>query len=74
MNNSFKIFNLDSGYNFSFEEHYQKIRRSHRFGRKGRLKVYVPVSEPETPIWNSVQQKLNTFKQDVIELQSRFFN
>lgn len=64
---------LDSGYNFSFEEHYQKIRRSHRFGRKGRLKVYVPVSEPETPVWNSVQQKLNTFKQDVVELQNRFF-
>ena len=64
---------LYSGYNFSFEEFYQAIRRSHRFGRKGRLDVIVPVSEPETPIWNILQRKINTFKHDVLELQKRFF-
>lgn len=65
---------LDSGYNFSFEEHYQKIRRSHRYGRKDRLKVCVPVSEPERPIWDRLNKKLKTFESDVVELQSRFFN
>lgn len=65
---------LDTGYNFSFEEHYQKIRRSHRYGRNGRLQVCVPVSEPERPIWNNIQRKLNTFESDVRELQSRFFD
>jgi hypothetical protein len=65
---------LYSGYNFSFEEFYQAVRRSHRYGRKGRLKVYVPVSEPERPIWNILNRKLQTFKNDVIELQKRFFN
>jgi superfamily II DNA/RNA helicase len=64
---------LYSGYNFSFEEFYQAVRRSHRYGRKGRLDVIVPVSEPERPIWDILQRKLATFKSDVIELQSRFF-
>lgn len=65
---------LYSGYNFSFEEFYQAVRRSHRYGRSGRLKVFVPVSEPEKPIWDILQRKLNTFEKDVIELQKRFFN
>jgi superfamily II DNA or RNA helicase len=64
---------LYSGYNFSLEEFYRAVRRSHRYGRKGRLKVYVPVSEPERPVWDSISRKLKTFKQDVKELQNRFF-
>jgi hypothetical protein len=65
---------LMSGYNFSFEQLYQCVRRSHRYGRTGRLKVYVPVCEPERPVWNILQRKLLTFKNDVTELQKRFFN
>lgn len=65
---------LYSGYNFSFEEFYQAVRRSHRYGRRGRLKVFVPVSEPERPVWNILNRKLQTFKLDVVELQKRFFN
>jgi hypothetical protein len=65
---------LYSGYIFSFEELYQAVRRSHRYGRKGILDVIIPVSEPERPVWDILQRKLNTFKTDVIELQSRFFN
>jgi hypothetical protein len=65
---------LDTGYNLSFEEHYQKIRRSHRYGRKNRLKVYIPVSEPERPIWDRLNKKLQTFNSDVVELQNRFFS
>jgi hypothetical protein len=64
---------LYSGYNFSFEEFYQAIHRSHRYGREGRLKVYVPVSEPERPVWDILNRKLSTFKNDVSELQKRFF-
>jgi hypothetical protein len=64
---------LYSGYTFSFERFYQAIRRSHRYGRKGILDVIVPVTEPEMPIWNILQTKLKTFKDDVRELQKRFF-
>jgi superfamily II DNA or RNA helicase len=62
-----------SGYTFSFEQFYQAVRRSHRYGRLGSLDVYVPVSEPERPIWDLLNAKLKTFRQDVIELQGRFF-
>jgi len=65
---------LYSGYTFSFEEFYQAIRRSHRYGRSGTLDVIVPVSSPERPVWNILNRKLKTFKNDVSELQSRFFN
>lgn len=65
---------LYSGYTFSFEQFYQAVRRSHRYGRNGRLDVIIPVSEPETPIWDILQRKLYTFKTDVLELQARFFN
>ena len=65
---------LYSGYTFSFEQFYQAVRRSHRYGRKGTLDVIVPVSEPERPVWDILKRKLLTFKQDVAELQKRFFN
>lgn len=35
---------LYSGYTFSFEQFYQAVRRSHRYGRIGVLDVIVPVS------------------------------
>lgn len=65
---------LFSGYNFSFESFYQCVRRSHRYGRKGVLDVIVPVTEAEYPIWEILKTKLKTFKDDIIELQGRFFN
>ena len=62
-----------SGYSWSFEEFYQAVRRSHRFGRKGRLKVYIPLSNAEEPVWENLKQKLKTFDHDCLELQKRFF-
>lgn len=64
---------LYSGYNYSFEQFYQAVRRSHRFGRKNRLDVYIPVSNIERPVWNLLQKKLKSFDKDVLELQSRIF-
>ncbi len=64
---------LVSGYDFSFEQFYQMIRRSHRFGREGILDVFIPMAECEKPIWDSLSGKLATFETDCQELQSRFF-
>ena len=64
---------LYSGYNFSFEEFYQAVRRSHRFGRKDRLKVYIPIAEVENPIWDILQKKLRTFEHDILKLQDTMF-
>lgn len=63
---------LYSGYDFSFESFYQAVRRSHRYGRKGRLKVYIPISDIEYPVYNILRKKLNTFENDVIKLQKKF--
>jgi len=62
-----------SGYDWSFEAFYQAVRRSHRYGRKGRLKVYIPLSNAEEPIWETLKDKLKTFDKDCQELQARFF-
>ena len=61
-----------SGYDFSFEAMYQAVRRSHRYGRKGRLKVFFPMIEAERPIYEVIRQKMGTFEQDVINLQNQF--
>lgn len=63
---------LYSGYDFSFEMFYQAVRRSHRYGRKGRLKVYLPIADIEYPIYNILMQKLHTFESDIIKLQNKF--
>lgn len=65
---------LCSGYDYSFEKFYQMVRRSHRFGRKGILDVYIPMAECEKPVWLALSNKLKTFDTDCAELQSRFFN
>lgn len=64
---------LYSGYDFSFEKFYQAVRRSHRYGRKGVLDVYIPMAECEKPVWLALSAKLKTFDKDCAELQSRFF-
>ena len=62
---------LYSGYNYSFEQFYQAVRRSHRFGRSGRLKVHIPVADIERPVWNSLRSKMRTFNEDVQRLQGQ---
>ena len=61
---------LYSGYTWSFEQFYQAVRRSHRFGRVGRLRVHVPVTDSERPVWESLRGKMATFDADVQRLQS----
>jgi len=61
-----------SGYDFSFESFYQAIRRSHRYGREGNLKVFIPMIEAEKPIYSVLRKKIKTFEDDVIKLQSMF--
>lgn len=60
---------LYSGYTFSFEQFYQAVRRAHRFGRVGRLRVHIPVTDTERPVWDGLRQKMRTFDADVQRLQ-----
>lgn len=60
---------LYSGYTFSFEQFYQAVRRAHRFGRDGRLRVHIPLTDEERPVWHALQRKMRTFDADVARLQ-----
>lgn len=62
-----------SGFNFSFEESYQAIRRAHRYGRVGRLQVRFPYTDPEAPILRVLQEKMDRFSTDVATMQGRFW-
>jgi DNA modification methylase/superfamily II DNA or RNA helicase len=45
------------GMNDSWEQYYQAIRRSYRFGQKETVKVYIALSELEKPVLENVQSK-----------------
>jgi len=58
-----------SGFTHSFEQFYQAIRRSHRYGRNGRLKVLIPYTYPESKMLSNLRKKINTFEQDMFIIQ-----
>ena len=41
----------------SYEQHYQAVRRSWRFGQTQPVKCHVVISDTEMPIWSNVQRK-----------------
>lgn len=61
-----------SGFDYSFEGFYQAIRRAHRYGREGRLKVYIPYTDPEAPLLTAIREKTARFREDCIQMQNRF--
>lgn len=42
---------------FSYEQHYQAVRRSHRFGQTERVKNDIVISDTENSIWQTVNVK-----------------
>lgn len=42
---------------FSYEQHYQAVRRSHRFGQTERVRNDVVISDTEASIWNVINKK-----------------
>lgn len=59
-----------SGLNDSYEQFYQSIKRSHRFGATEKLTVYIPVTEPERVILENVLNKKEMFDADAIHQES----
>jgi superfamily II DNA or RNA helicase len=41
----------------SYEQHYQAVRRSWRFGQTGQVQAHVVIADTEAPIWANVQRK-----------------
>ena len=42
---------------FSYEQHYQAVRRSHRFGQTRRVRNDIVISDTEASVWNAVNRK-----------------
>jgi len=42
---------------FSYEQHYQAVRRSHRFGQTERVRNDIVISDTESQVWSIVQRK-----------------
>jgi len=42
---------------FSYEQHYQAVRRSHRFGQKERVRNDIVIADTEATIWNAINVK-----------------
>lgn len=42
---------------FSYEQHYQAVRRSHRFGQKEAVKNDIVIADTEAVIWNVINEK-----------------
>jgi superfamily II DNA or RNA helicase len=42
---------------FSYEQHYQAVRRSHRFGQTERVRNDIVISDTESQVWTIVQRK-----------------
>ena len=42
---------------FSYEQHYQAVRRSHRFGQSQRVRNDVVIADTEASIWNVINEK-----------------
>lgn len=62
-----------SGFNDSFEEFYQAIRRAVRFGNKKRVRIHLPyVPELELPILENVLRKESKYL-DGVEMQEKAY-
>lgn len=58
---------INSGLNFSFEEYYQRVRRSWRFGQKNNVRVINVIPESMRSVWDVIQTKEKNFKKKQAE-------
>jgi hypothetical protein len=61
-----------SGLQDSYEEYYQAVKRSNRYGSTRPLNVHIPITEIERPMIQTVLDKAHRVQQDTIE-QERIF-
>lgn len=55
-----------SGFDDSFENYYQAVRRAYRYGQKKTVRIHIPyIPELEGVIWNNIIKKQNQFIHDV---------
>jgi DNA modification methylase/superfamily II DNA or RNA helicase len=72
LNLPFVTVQIFSGLTDSYEQFYQCVRRSHRFGATEAVKVYLPVTAAEQHILSNVMRKKETFEADANKQESDF--
>lgn len=58
---------INSGLNFSFEEYYQRVRRSYRFGQAKNVRIINVIPESMKTVWDVIQAKEKNFKKKQAE-------
>ena len=48
---------VSASLSFSYEQYYQKLRRSHRFGQKEQVRHDAVISETESSVWQTILRK-----------------
>jgi superfamily II DNA or RNA helicase len=75
MNLQFVDAMVFSGWNDSFVLWYQAVRRAFRFGKKSRLRVYIPmVRQLEGDQWDNIQRKEREFERSIEEMENNYIN
>ena len=72
INLPFVTVHIFNGMNDSYEQFYQAVRRSYRYGATEQLKVYIPVTHAESKVLNNVMSKKDTFEIDSINQEKHF--
>jgi hypothetical protein len=55
---------------YSYEDFYQAVRRSYRFGQKHKVNVTVVISETETNVWNTIEAKMRKHESMVSNMRA----
>ena len=53
---------------FSYEQHYQAVRRSHRFGQSERVRNDIVISDTEKSVWDIVHRKADDHESMKLEM------
>ena len=72
LNMPFATVHIYSGMTDSYEQFYQSIKRSYRYGAKESLQVYIPITNAEKKILDNVLRKKDEFEHDSNK-QEQFF-
>ncbi len=73
MNFQFCTRMIFSGFDDSFEQFYQAVRRAHRYGAKERLVVHVPfIPELEEHMWNNLLRKRSQWEADIAQQEKNY--
>lgn len=61
-----------SGLNDSYEQFYQAVRRSYRYGATEQLKIYIPITSIEKKVYNNIINKKDMFEFDSLNQEKHF--